>query len=257
LDGETRQVDVVILTAIRLEFDAVRRVDAGAVLGSEWEEVPGPSGLPVMFREFLVKNGRPPRVAVALSPDMGPTAATNTLLPLVAALKPRCIAMCGVCAGRRGKTNLGDVVAADRLFYHDTGKRLPDEVQQDLTTYKLRDDWKTALEGMDGVVVAHFGGAEWFKARPITTEWRERRALVSRVGAWLTACSLNTWMRCPTCRRRARSRSFVFTLRRSALARFAMSLRNLAGRLTVLGQHAAALAATDEADALGEQPPEA
>src|SRR5258705_1329945 len=108
---------------------------------------------------------------------MGATAATNVLLPLVEALKPRCVAMCGVCAGRPGKTELGDVVAASRLFYHDTGKRLPEQVQRDLTTYQLRDDWKAALAGMD--VVARFRDADWFPTRPLTTAWRERRALVA------------------------------------------------------------------------------
>lgn len=141
----------MILTAIRLEFDAVRAVAAGAVAGSVWETVPGPSGLPVAFRAFAGDRGRPLRVAVALAPDMGATAAVNTLLPLVNELAPRCIAMCGVCAGRRGKVQLGDVVAADRLYYHDTGKQLSDQVLQDLTTYKLRDDWKAALEGMHAV----------------------------------------------------------------------------------------------------------
>jgi nucleoside phosphorylase len=108
---------------------------------------------------------------------MGATAAVSTLLPLVEALEPRCIAMCGVCAGRRGKVRLGDVVAAERLYYHDTGKQLPHQVQQDLTTYKLRDDWKAALEGLD--VVTQFRDAAWLQARPLTTEWRERRALVA------------------------------------------------------------------------------
>jgi nucleoside phosphorylase len=176
-DQGTRRVDVVILTAIRLEFDAVRAVAAGAVAGSVWETVPGPSGLPVAFRAFAVDRGRPLRVAVALAPDMGATAAVNTLLPLVNELAPRCIAMCGVCAGRRGKVQLGDVVAADRLYYHDTGKQLSDQVLQDLTTYKLRDDWKAALEGMHAV--ARFRDEAWFQARPLTSEWREHRALVA------------------------------------------------------------------------------
>jgi hypothetical protein len=52
--------------------------------------------------------------------------------------------MSGVCAGRPGKTNLGDVVAAEWLSFHDTGKRLPTKVQQDLKTYNLRDDWNRA-----------------------------------------------------------------------------------------------------------------
>lgn len=168
---------MVILTAIRLEFDAVLKVDAGAVPASAWEPVPGPSGLPVAFRPFVVERGRPLVVAVAVAPDMGATAAVNTLLPLVERLQPRCIAMCGVCAGRDGKVRLGDVVAADRLFYHDTGKQLTEQVQQDLATYKLRDDWKAALEGMDPV--ARFRDEPWFTARPLTMEWRLWRAMVA------------------------------------------------------------------------------
>jgi nucleoside phosphorylase len=170
-----RRADVVILTAIRLEYDAAREVNAGAVADSQWEEIDGPNGLPVAFREFTVATGRPLRIALAVSPDMGTTAATNTLLPLVERLQPRCIAMCGVCAGRRGKTNLGDVVAAERLYYHDAGKRLPDEIQQDLTTYKLRDDWKVSLEGL--AVHEHFGNETWLQARPLPAEWRANRAL--------------------------------------------------------------------------------
>jgi len=85
--------------------------------------------------------------------------------------------MCGVCAGRLGKVRLGDVVAAERLYYHDAGKQFPDQVQQDLTTYKFRDDWKAALEGMD--VVARFRDEAWFQARPLTTEWRLYHALVA------------------------------------------------------------------------------
>ena len=172
-----RRADVVILTALRVEFDAVLRVEAGAVSASLWDVVEGPSGLPVAFRAFVVERGRPLQVAVAMSPDVGAPAATNTLLLLVDTLRPQCIAMCGVCAGRRGRTNLGDVVAARRLFYHDTGKRLPDQIQQDLTAYNLRDDWKAALDGMATMAAERFRDEAWFAARPITTEWRERRAL--------------------------------------------------------------------------------
>jgi tetratricopeptide (TPR) repeat protein/nucleoside phosphorylase len=177
--GNERRADVVILTALGLELDAVLRVDAGAVPGSSWETSSGPSGLPVAFRSFLVERGRPLRIAAAVAPAMGATAALSTLLPLVAELRPSCVASCGVCAGRPGKVNLGDVVAADRLYYHDTGKQLADEVQQDLTTYDQRDDWKIALERMAKDAAARFGGEPWFQARPISAEWREHRALVA------------------------------------------------------------------------------
>lgn len=175
--GDERRADVVILTAIKLEFDAVLKVEAGTAAGSSWKEAPGPSGLPVAYRRFVGKSDRPLRVAVALAPNMGATAVVNTLLPLVTALRARCVAMCGVCAGPRKKVALGDVVAADRLYYHDTGKQLPGRVEQDLRTYNQRDDWKVALERLDPVAL--FGGEAWFLARPLTTEWREHRTLVS------------------------------------------------------------------------------
>ncbi|WP_249039729.1 tetratricopeptide repeat protein [Archangium gephyra] len=166
---------MVILTAITLEYQAALQVEDGAWVGSRWEQETGPNGLPVAFRTFYGKGSRGLRVAVAQAGDMGGVAATNALLPLVAAYSPRCVAMCGVCAGRPGKTNLGDVIAAERLFFHDTGKRLPEEVQQDLKTYNLRDDWKVALEHFD--FVAHFRDEEWWKTRPIPYEWQENWVL--------------------------------------------------------------------------------
>jgi nucleoside phosphorylase/tetratricopeptide (TPR) repeat protein len=173
---DKRRVDVVLLTAITLEYEAAKRVEAGAVEGSRWEEHPGPNGLPVAFRSFHHKSGRPLRVALAQAGGMGAEAALNALLPLVQRYRPRCVAMCGVCAGRQGPLGLGDVVAAERLFFHDTGKRLPgSKVQQDLTTYNLRDDWKVAIEQFK--FVERFREESWWKKRPIPYEWQENWVL--------------------------------------------------------------------------------
>jgi hypothetical protein len=67
-----RRCDVVILTAITLEYQAALKVEAGAWEGSRWEEEKGPNGLPVSFRTFRGQGGRPLRVAVAQAGDMGP-----------------------------------------------------------------------------------------------------------------------------------------------------------------------------------------
>jgi len=173
--GSIHRADVVILTAIPLEYEAAMQVRAGAWKGSLWDEGTGPNGLPVAFRTFRGKDGQPLRVALALAGDMGAVAATNALLPLVEAYQPRGVAMCGVCAGRPGKTNLGDVIAADRLFFHDTGKRLPKKVQQDIKTYNLRDDWKVAIEQFDSA--ARFQKQAWWKNRPIPYEWQQNWVL--------------------------------------------------------------------------------
>ncbi|MDC0678849.1 tetratricopeptide repeat protein [Sorangium atrum] len=166
---------MVILVAITLEYKAALQVEEGALPESRWEQEEGPTGLPVAFRSFQGAGGRPLHIALAQAGDMGAVAATNALLPLVQEVRPRCVAMCGVCAGRPGKTKLGDVVAAERLFLHDTGKALPDGVQQDLRTYNLRDDWKVALEHAD--FSARFKNASWWKARPIPYEWQENWVL--------------------------------------------------------------------------------
>lgn len=49
-----RRADVVILTALRFEYDAVLQVEADAVQGSTWEHATGPNGLPLAFRSFGV-----------------------------------------------------------------------------------------------------------------------------------------------------------------------------------------------------------
>lgn len=77
------QAHVVILTAVSLEYQAAKQVDAGAWEGSRWEEATGPNGLPVAFRTFRGKAGRPLRVVIAQAGGMAGVATVNALLPLV------------------------------------------------------------------------------------------------------------------------------------------------------------------------------
>ncbi|MBK7536974.1 MAG: hypothetical protein IPI49_16755 [Myxococcales bacterium] len=103
--GTAQRVDVVIVTAIPLEYAAVLNVDSGAVPGSVWREDKQANGVAMAYRAFEVPRGRPLQVAVAVAPDMATASALSTLIPLIEKLEPRCIAMCGVCAGRPGKCN--------------------------------------------------------------------------------------------------------------------------------------------------------
>ena len=75
--------------------------------------------------------------------------------------------MCGICAGRRGKVFLGDVIVADRVFSYETGKHVSggdgqDAFFHDITTYNLEATWK-----MDA---AYF--AEEFQKAPRLTQER-------------------------------------------------------------------------------------
>nr|AHE14553.1 tetratricopeptide repeat family domain protein [uncultured bacterium] len=166
-EGRWGSVDVVILAALSLEYEAARQVDAGAIEGSQWEEERRPNDLRVAFRAFHGKKGsRPPRVAVGLTTAVGTVGTITALFPLVEEYRPRCVAMCGVYPGRPEGMNLGDVIVPDRLFFRDMGKRYPNIVQQDLMTHHLRHDWKEALEHFD--FLGHLKDQDWWKNRPVS-----------------------------------------------------------------------------------------
>jgi hypothetical protein len=167
------RVDVLIVTAVKLEYDAVLQVHTGAWEGSQWEKRLGPTGFTVAFRTFKAANGAPLRVAVTRTLEMGGVAAANAAAPLVTAYRPSCLAMCGVCVGRRGKVQLGDVIIADRLWFYDTGKLTVEEVhgqrveriQGDMLTYNLDPQWKQRAESFQPPADIH-----WLSDRPLPYE---------------------------------------------------------------------------------------
>ncbi len=113
-------VDVVVLTAVKDEYDAARRVEDGAQ--ADWLEKKDQAGLAYAVRDYRTQDGGRIRIALARAVNMGAADAAATATRLVNELKPRCLAMCGVCAGRKGKVTLGDVIVADRMFFYDNGK---------------------------------------------------------------------------------------------------------------------------------------
>ena len=165
-------VDVLIVTAIKLEYDAVLDVHTGATPGSIWRRERGPTGLEVAFRTFQAADGGTLRVAVTRALEMGGVATAAAAAPLVHAYAPRCLAMCGVCAGRKGKVGLGDVIIADRLWTYDIGKLVIEEdehghkharVQGDMLQYRLNGHWKQRAESFELEA-----NSAWLSLRPRT-----------------------------------------------------------------------------------------
>ena len=77
---------------------------------------------------------------------------------------PKCLAMCGVCAGRPGWTELGDVIVADRVYRYDAGTRMGGRLaRQDIATYNLNAAWKQAAESFTIPC-----SAAWLSERPYT-----------------------------------------------------------------------------------------
>src|SRR4051812_50101706 len=71
---------------------------------------------------------------------MGERVAMTRTQALITELEPGCLAMCGVCAGRRGEVALGDVIIADRVWTYDTGKMKVEKTKSGRRVEKERGD---------------------------------------------------------------------------------------------------------------------
>jgi nucleoside phosphorylase/tetratricopeptide (TPR) repeat protein len=174
-------VDALIVTAIPLEFDAVLEVNEGAEPGSKWEIGRSPSGLErTARRNFVGKDDRALRVAVVQSTLMGGVAAVMAVMPAFERWQPRCIAMCGVCAGRRGKVERGDVIFADRLWQYDYGKTVSERDEQGKLVQRFRGDtWQYQIDPRWRVELQSFRApqGDWLQGKPVPQdlldEWIE------------------------------------------------------------------------------------
>jgi nucleoside phosphorylase len=170
-------VDVLIVTALQDELDAIRGVTDGA-LGEGWREARDRARYPFYLREYERLGGGAILVAVARAVKMGLLHSAMAATRLVGDLRPRCLAMSGLCAGWRKATFLGDVVVADRVFQYDAGKLKTyrsvgdhpvEEVLHDLETYNLDPHWYSVVEEFSRQWLDRFN-----YPRPLSHSYQER-----------------------------------------------------------------------------------
>ncbi len=163
--------DVLIVTAVPDEYAAVLEVGVGDGEAG-WTTREGSTGLTVAFRDFSVAGGAL-TIAVTQALGMGGANAVIASAELIKQHDVRCLAMCGVCAGKRGDVALGDVIIADRMWQYGAGKRRAATVdgrrvvheQEDIETYRLAPPaWKHAAERFK------VGDAAWLALRPRSYE---------------------------------------------------------------------------------------
>lgn len=136
------RIDVLVLTALQDELDAVLR------LGEGFSEARDEEGYRYHVAELPSERGGSLSIAAAWIGEMGPAAAASRAASLVKELDPNCLAMCGICAGKRGDVALGDIIVASLVYDYDRGKLVArDEGQpvaelfHDITTYNLEKRW--------------------------------------------------------------------------------------------------------------------
>jgi nucleoside phosphorylase len=115
-DRTISQADVAVVTALGSpELDQVLRV-----FGPSWQKE-GRDGV-VFNRTTFNLNGTDISVVAAVQTDMGMVPATILAVKTMQAWRPRVLAMTGICAGVKGKVNLGDVVIGRQVFDYGSGK---------------------------------------------------------------------------------------------------------------------------------------
>lgn len=112
-------IDVLIICALRDEYNALLQTLEGE---NSWKEevVDGWT----IAKTILVTPSGELSIMASWQNFMGREQAIAATASLLHQEKNRikCICMTGICAGRRGKVHLGDVIFADRLWSYDSGK---------------------------------------------------------------------------------------------------------------------------------------
>jgi nucleoside phosphorylase len=146
-------VDVLIITALKMEYDAAKAHLQGWVPPRHRDKHPhGRGTLPRANGDHLT-------VALAHAPRMSGRHAGPVATALSAGLSPTCLAMSGVCAGNPAEVALGDVVVAEMTYEYDEGKQTADEFLADHRQYQLDSRWIQAAQHLDPSGLDSFGPA--------------------------------------------------------------------------------------------------
>lgn len=105
--------DVAIITAVDVEFNAIKKWG--------WEIQNDILGL--TYYQKIIKNndGKEIKAILVKQEIMGMVCATYTCDKLINIFQPRCLIMSGICGGRKGAVELGDIVIAKEAWDYGSG----------------------------------------------------------------------------------------------------------------------------------------
>lgn len=119
--AENDRVDAVVITAVDVEHQQLRRVlsiqGGGEIrLGVTWH------------RGSIGPTSSPRTVVVAQASQMGMPAAAVLAAKAMRLWSPSIALMCGVCAGVKGESEIGDLIIPDPCWDYGSGKMIDDGV---------------------------------------------------------------------------------------------------------------------------------
>lgn len=111
-------VDVVIVTALQIEMEAIRK------LPWNWTPEEALDDSQFFSRGSFDSKGKLRSAIAAVATRMGMVSASVLTSKLIQRFRPRLVVMPGICAGLRDKVKLGDVICSDMAWDYQSGKHV-------------------------------------------------------------------------------------------------------------------------------------
>jgi nucleoside phosphorylase len=162
-------VEVVLIAAIKEEFEAAKEAfsaqtdEADGV--REWTSLEGFAGAQCLSGTFFLGGHSVFGIALARPTRMGANRTGPVATMLAQTLQPRCLVMCGVCAGNPGDLALGDVVVSELAYQYDEGKIEAGGFVGDHRQSPVARDWLLASQALDPKSVPSYGDPSEQEAR--------------------------------------------------------------------------------------------
>ncbi len=161
-EGNTasERVDVLLITAIQIEFEAAKdafTADSANCDGvREW--ILREDADTSHFAGTFFSNDRQLFTIMLAKPTRMGSNRTGTLATMLAErLRPKCLVMCGVCAGNPADLALGDVVVSELTYQYDEGKIDQEGFTGDHRQSPVSFDWLRAAEALTAEAMPSYG----------------------------------------------------------------------------------------------------
>lgn len=173
-----KEIDVLIICALKDEYDSLLKVQDN--YNSEWELSNLAPDYIASETQLQTINGHKISVLATWLSYMGRETAQSISTKLIHDLNPKLIAMCGICAGYRGKVSLGDVIFANKLYSYDSGKTVVEDGNKvfklDPLPYKPTYNMVQYMQNISTILEKDEN--EWVKQRPLySLEFQENWVL--------------------------------------------------------------------------------
>lgn len=175
---EEEHIEVVIVCALQEERDQVLKI-LGTGTVTSYRDMQKEYGF--VYQKVSIQDIK---IAVVTQTGMGMAMSSSLTTRAILAFNPKLVVMIGICAGRRDKVNLGDILFADQVYDYTAGKISKGEKFVRPRSISLDDEIKQILLSPE-MNIQDINGL-------IRTKWMENSIPVSKSGVYIKAMGTGT-----------------------------------------------------------------